>query len=74
MAKELAPHQERVLIEKADLEKNLSKLNAFINSAIAGEVGDPNDPLFNRELERLVRQSQAMQLYLNVLSERILNF
>jgi hypothetical protein len=63
----LAPHQERVVIEKAELDEKLEKLNAFGR----GELFATLPP---EEQERLQRQSKIMDQYSVVLGERIAAF
>ena len=62
--KQLAPHQQRVVDEHAQLRDKLEKLDGFIAGPIYGDLPDP-------EKARLVRQSLIMELYEQVLSERI---
>lgn len=63
-----APHQQRVLREKAELEERLSKLCQFIN----------DNPLFEElngaEQKRLIQQSTHMTDYAVILGERIAAF
>jgi len=63
----MAPHQERVVAEKAELDEKLEKLNAFGK----GEIF-PTLPA--EEQERLIRQSKIMDQYSVVLGERIAAF
>lgn len=62
---QLAPHQQRVLDEKRELDERLSKLDAFIL----------DNPLYRQlptsEQDRMARQSKAMAAYSGVLAERI---
>lgn len=62
---QLAPHQQRVLDEKRELDERLSKLDAFIL----------DNPLYLQlpadEQDRMTRQSKAMAAYSGVLAERI---
>lgn len=63
----MAPHQERVATEKAELDEKLEKLTAFGRTEIyAG--------LDAAEKDRLYRQAHAMTLYSVVLGERIAAF
>ena len=62
--KNLEPHQYRLLNERADLRDKLEKLLAFINCPAFPNV----DPA---ERERLIRQSDLMGSYLNILNERV---
>jgi len=63
-----APHQQRVIVERRELKDRLLKLRIFIN----------NSPVFRTlsedEQDRLGRQMLIMQLYLDVLSERVYSF
>ena len=60
----LAPHQQRVVDEKRDLDEKLAKLTAFLRTEIF--LG-----LEARERERLTAQRGAMALYSSILGERI---
>jgi hypothetical protein len=57
-------YQERVVAEKAELSDKLSKLEAFVMGKAFDSVSAP-------EQARLSRQCLIMQLYVQVLSERI---
>lgn len=57
-------YQERVVAEKAELDKKLAKLNEF-------GKGDVFPTLPEAEQERLKRQSKIMDDYSVVLGERI---
>ena len=57
-------HQERVVNEKNDLDAKLGKLRAFIGSEMFDSV-----PM--GEQNRLRRQELIMELYSDVLAERI---
>jgi hypothetical protein len=65
----LQPHQERVVIEKLELDEKLAKLKAF---AFGG------NPIFGtlppEERDRLERQFDAMSRYSAILGERIAAF
>lgn len=65
--KALAPHQQRVVAERDELNEKLIKLQAFTLSAVF--MGLPDD-----ERSRLHRQERAMLEYSAVLSERIAAF
>lgn len=60
----LQPHQQRVVNEKQELDKNLDKLTAFINSNNFTTVDQD-------ERRRLVKQESIMREYSDVLAERI---
>jgi len=64
---ELAPHQQRVVAEKAELDEKLNKLEAFFES-----------PIYNKldcsERKRLQLQASFMRAYSDVLGERIAAF
>jgi len=64
---EMKPHQERVVIEKAELDEKRKKLTVFLG----GDVWRGLDEL---EQSRLNRQLEAMTLYSNILGERIAAF
>ena len=65
----LAPHQQRVVQEKEELDEKLSKLSAFIDSPnFTITVKDKN------EIARLVCQEQIMKDYSEILAERIAAF
>ena len=60
----MEPHQERVVVEKKELDEKLEKLMAFI--------GGPVFLTLDRyEQDRLHRQSDLMDKYSGVLAERI---
>ena len=63
----MQPHQQRVVDEKAELSDKTDKLEAFLGGSIY--VGLPP-----AEQSRLTRQHRIMQLYEQVLSERISSF
>jgi len=58
-------YQIRVIEEKKELDKKLSKLDAFLTN---------DTPLEKPEYDRLKRQHRIMLLYSQVLQERIENF
>lgn len=64
----MAPHQQRVVDEKAELDTKLEKLTEFV----------ANNPIFpslpDDERDRLVRQRILMDGYSKVLGERIAAF
>ena len=66
--KEYAPHQQRVVDEKNELQDKCSKLKVFILS----------NPIFNtldaEEQTDLQRQSAVMETYLFILERRISRF
>lgn len=64
---QFAPHQQRVVDEKNDLDDKLSKLSAFFDNPIFGKLAVD-------EKQRLVRQEAAMDAYSKVLGERIAAF
>lgn len=64
----LAPHQQRVLDEKRELDERLAKLEAFILDNPAWKALDKG------EKDRLNLQAQAMTQYSKVLDERIAAF
>jgi hypothetical protein len=65
--KELALYQQRVVDEKNQLQEKMSKLDNFFSTNTFVQL-DPG------EQSRLQRQWLIMQLYEQVLSERISNF
>jgi hypothetical protein len=65
IVKELAPHQQRVVEEKDALSIKLNKLEAFVGSRVYLKQ------LSAEEQTRLSRQLLIMQLYEQVLEERI---
>lgn len=60
----LQPHEERVVIEKKELDTNMDKLLEFLRS-------DKSKSVHPEELARLNRQLNIMTHYSNILSERI---
>lgn len=63
----MAPHQERVVLEKAELDAKLSGLSAFINWQVFISIGWD-------EINRLVEQRHHMTEYSRILGERIAAF
>jgi hypothetical protein len=63
----MQPHQQRVVDEKAELSDKLEKLLKFFDGSIYSSLPP-------EEQSRLSRQSLIMQLYEQVLEERIGNF
>jgi hypothetical protein len=63
----LQPHQERVVVEKRELDDKLTKLRAFFKAATFTTLPE-------EEQLRLERQSRLMQEYSDVLGERIAAF
>jgi hypothetical protein len=63
----MQPHQERVAIEKRELDEKIAKLDAFRH-------GDVYPTLEEVERLRLTRQWCHMKDYSNVLGERIAAF
>lgn len=63
----LAPHQERVVAERAELHERLEKLVAFVNDERFGSLD-------HDEQRRMQRQVRAMCDYREVLDERIAAF
>jgi hypothetical protein len=59
-----APHQQRVLDEKAELDGRLTKLNDFLCTPIFASL----DP---QEAQRLMSQAQVMANYSTILRDRI---
>jgi len=64
----LAPHQERVLEERKQLNERLAKLTAFLEK---GQLGTPCD---DDEWGRLWKQAGFMESYLAVLDARIIEW
>ena len=64
----MAPHQERVVTEKAPLDEKLDKLVSFTTS--------PNflHTVEFEERERMLRQAAVMRQYSEILGERIAAF
>jgi hypothetical protein len=63
----LEPHQQRVVEEKRELDEKIEKLTAFLNTPKAVDV-----PL--AEMERMFLQLGIMNLYSQVLGDRIRHF
>ena len=59
----LQAYQERVVVERDELEEKLSKLENFLQQPRPNVIGE--------EWARLIRQRDAMQSYAIVLQERI---
>ena len=62
-----APHEQRVVDEKAELDEKLQKLLTFHGSATFAGLPDA-------EQDRLIRQSVVMGEYSAILGERIAAF
>ena len=69
MSQQLAPHQQRVVDEKRDLDEKLKKLTAFTSSESFATIVQDTE-----ELVRLVYQEEIMKDYSAVLGERIAAF
>lgn len=65
----MAPHQERVVTEKAELDEKLAKLTAFTTMQNATFAALPN-----AEKARLIEQREIMGRYSTILGERIAAF
>lgn len=63
----LAPHQQRVIGEKVELDDKLTKLRAFL-------AGKAKEIVPTVEFRRLTLQADAMGVYSDVLAERIAAF
>jgi hypothetical protein len=63
----MQPHQERVVVEKHELDEKLDKLGAFLTGKIMHTL--PDD-----EQARLRRQYALMRDYSSILQERIEHF
>lgn len=64
----MAPHQQRVVDEKEDLDKKATALSAFIGTSPIFETLDP------AEQERLKEQNDVMWRYSEILGARIAAF
>jgi len=62
-----APHQQRVVSEKVELDDRLSKLSAFFGTPTFSNLDE-------REKERLTVQASIMGDYSRILGERIAAF
>lgn len=60
-------YQERVVVEKAELDKKINQLSSFVVTTLYNE-------LEGMERIRLINQLDAMHTYSNVLNERINSF
>ncbi len=63
----MKPHEERVVLEKQELDEKRKKLVPFIGGAIYRTLPEIEQSRLNRQLE-------AMTLYSNILGERIAAF
>jgi len=63
----MAPHQERVVTEKRELDEKLGKLETFLSSELYGQLD-------TAERGRLRMQHHAMSVYSMVLGQRITAF
>ena len=67
--KTYAPHQQRVIEEKRELDEKIQKLSAFIYSEkFVSIVSDDDERL------RLLQQDEVMRQYSRVLCNRIASF
>lgn len=64
---QLAPHQQRVVDEQAELDDRRAKLTAFYSTPIFHGLPES-------EQSRLLRQGVAMRTYSEILGERIAAF
>lgn len=63
----LQPHEERVLDEYEELSERKHKLSSFLES-------DKVHDISKEDLKLLVKQELAMEVYLQVLEDRIMKF
>ena len=63
----MQPHQERVVMEKAELDGKVIRLHEFLKGPVFAAL--PTD-----EQERLTEQFVVMQRYSSILGERIAAF
>lgn len=63
---QLQPHQQRVVVERDELQDKLTKLQAFTQSEKFTDVVK-----CQAERARLLKQQEIMLQYINVLNERI---
>ena len=63
----LQPHEERVLDEYEELSERKHKLSSFLESDKAHDINKD-------DLKLLVKQELAMEVYLQVLEDRIVKF
>lgn len=66
--REYAPHQQRVIDEKGELDKKATALSNFIGTSPIFETLDP------AEQERLKEQNDVMWQYSEILGKRIAAF
>ena len=59
----MAPHQERVVVEKSELDEKIEKLTNFLDTRPV--------PIDEAEADRLQRQLDCMRAYSGILQERI---
>ena len=67
MSKQLAPHQQRVVDEKRELDERREKLDAFYSNPVFHGLPESEQSL-------LLRQGVAMRTYSEILGERIAAF
>lgn len=63
----MLPHQERVVVEKVELDDRLSRLRTFLHSDAFCGVAE-------NEKTRLYKQEHIMTLYSAILADRIAAF
>jgi hypothetical protein len=68
----LAPHQQRVVAERAELEDKLGKLRSFFNSSAYAAMADTQSG--RDEQDRLLEQADIMDRYRAILADRIAAF
>jgi hypothetical protein len=66
------PHQQRVLVERAELEEKLGKLRSFFNSSTYAAMAETQSG--REEQDRLQEQADVMDKYRAILVERIAAF
>ena len=66
------PHQQRVLVEKVELEEKLGKLRSFFNSSTYAAMAETQSG--REEQDRLNEQADIMDRYIAILRDRIAAF
>ncbi len=56
----LAPHQERVIQEKVELDEKLKKLNDFFKTETFSSLGYGDTALLTRQFEHMLRYSETL--------------
>ena len=65
----LAPHQQRVVEEKRDLDEKIHKLTAFLASAKSAQVSLVEVRLMHEQLTHMLQYARVLQLRIRAFEE-----